>query len=136
MAGIADRFLARVTSGAFTLAALDPGARGGIPRAKAEKEMSDASPVFANLQERLYAESKRWLLVVLQGMDASGKDGTVAHVMSHVNPQGVDVTSFKQPTPVELRHQFLWRIRNRVPGPGRIAIFNRSHYEDVLVPVV
>lgn len=135
MARFADQFRARVMSEGFTVSALDPRDRAGTSRPTAEREMSDAFPLFAALQERLYAENRRSLLVVLQGMDASGKDGTIAHVMSHVNPQGVDVTSFKQPTPIELRHHFLWRIRNRVPGPGRIAIFNRSHYEDVLVPV-
>jgi len=73
------------------------------------------------------------VLVVLQGMDTSGKDGTVTHVIGHMNPQAVDVTPFKQPTPEEKRHGFLWRIRKRLPGKGYVGIFNRSHYEDVLV---
>ena len=84
------------------------------------------------LQERLYAEGKQALLIVLQGMDASGKDGTVRHVMSGLNPQSCYVVSFKVPTPEELSHDFLWRIHRRTPGKGEIAVFNRSHYEDVV----
>lgn len=86
-----------------------------------------------NLQYLLYAEHKRALLVVLQGLDAAGKDGTIRHVMSGVNPQGCRVTSFKQPTSEELTHDFLWRVHKAVPPIGDIGIFNRSHYEDVLV---
>ena len=86
-----------------------------------------------DLQERLYAEHKRSLLIVLQGMDTGGKDGTVTHVIGGTNPQGVSITAFKQPTPEERRHGFLWRIRKRLPDDGQIGIFNRSHYEDVLV---
>ena len=88
---------------------------------------------LADLQERLYAEGRRSLLVVLQAMDAAGKDGTIDHVMSGLNPQGVSVTSFKQPTPVELAHDFLWRTQLALPARGRIGVFNRSHYEEVLV---
>jgi PPK2 family polyphosphate:nucleotide phosphotransferase len=86
-----------------------------------------------SLQYLLYAEAKRAVLVVLQGLDAAGKDGTIRHVMSRVNPQGCQVASFKQPTPIEASHDFLWRIHRRVPQAGHIGIFNRSHYEDVLV---
>ena len=86
-----------------------------------------------NLQPVLYAEHKRALLIVLQGMDASGKDGTIRHVMSGVNPQGCSVTAFKQPSQKELDHDFLWRVHQAVPGRGMVGIFNRSHYEDVLV---
>jgi len=86
-----------------------------------------------NLQERLYAEHKRSLLIVLQAMDTGGKDGTITHVIGNLNPQGVQITAFKQPTPEERRHGFLWRIRRRLPDPGDVGIFNRSHYEDVLV---
>ena len=85
------------------------------------------------LQDLLYAEKKRALLIVLQGMDASGKDGTIRHVMSGVSPQGCSVTSFKVPNSEELAHDFLWRIHKAVPAKGMIGIFNRSHYEDVLV---
>src|SRR2546423_1083808 len=83
------------------------------------------------LQNLLYAEGKRSLLVVIQGMDASGKDGTIRHVFGHLNPQGVRVQSFKVPTTLELSHDFLWRIHQHTPEKGMIQIFNRSHYEDV-----
>ena len=88
---------------------------------------------LAALHDVLYAEHKHALLIVLQGMDAAGKDGTIKHVMSGVNPQGCAVTSFKQPTGAELDHDFLWRIHAAVPAKGSIGIFNRSHYEDVLI---
>ena len=85
------------------------------------------------LQELLYAEGKHKVLVVLQGMDTAGKDGTIRHVFEGVNPQGVRVASFKVPTPQELAHDYLWRVHRQTPGSGEIMIFNRSHYEDVLV---
>jgi PPK2 family polyphosphate:nucleotide phosphotransferase len=85
------------------------------------------------LQELLYADASRALLVVLQGMDSAGKDGTIRHIFTGVNPQGCQVTGFKQPTPEELSHDFLWRVHRTVPARGMIGIFNRSHYEDVLV---
>jgi PPK2 family polyphosphate:nucleotide phosphotransferase len=85
------------------------------------------------LQELLYAEHEKKVLIVLQGMDTSGKDGTVRHVMDGFNPQGVRVASFKSPTETELAHDFLWRIHPQVPASGEIVVFNRSHYEDVLV---
>ena len=85
------------------------------------------------LQELLYAEGKHKLLIVLQGMDTAGKDGVIRHVFEGVNPQGVKVASFKAPTPAELAHDYLWRIHQQTPGRGEIVIFNRSHYEDVLV---
>jgi PPK2 family polyphosphate:nucleotide phosphotransferase len=91
---------------------------------------------LADLQEVLYAGSERGLLIVLQGMDTAGKDGTIRHIFSGVNPQGCDVTPFKVPTPIEARHDFLWRCHNAVPPRGMIGIFNRSHYEDVLSPRV
>jgi len=85
------------------------------------------------LQEWLYAAQKHSVLIVLQGLDTAGKDGTIAHVMASMNPQGCDVASFKVPTPLETSHDFLWRIHQKAPGKGMITIFNRSHYEDVLV---
>ena len=85
------------------------------------------------LQDLLYAEHKHKILIVLQGMDASGKDGTIRHVFNSVDPLGVHVASFKAPTEEELRHDYLWRIHSEVPGKGEIVIFNRSHYEDVLI---
>ena len=85
------------------------------------------------LQELLYAEHKHKMLIVLQGMDTAGKDGTIRHVFRGVNPSGVRVASFKVPTPEEIAHDFLWRIHQQTPGTGEIVIFNRSHYEDVLI---
>ncbi len=84
----------------------------------------------------LYAEHTHSILVVLQALDAGGKDGTIKHVFTALNPQGTQVVSFKQPTPIELEHDFLWRVHPHAPGKGEIAIFNRSHYEDLLVPRV
>ena len=88
---------------------------------------------MAELQHMLYAQGKHALLIVLQAMDAGGKDGTIRRIMSGVNPQGVRVTSFKKPTEEELAHDFLWRVHRAVPRRGMIGIFNRSHYEDVLI---
>src|SRR5882757_8632629 len=91
---------------------------------------------LADLQEVFYASQAKALLVVLQGMDTAGKDGTIRHIFSGVNPQGCDVAAFKVPTPLEARHDFLWRVHAQVPPRGMIGIFNRSHYEDVLSPRV
>jgi len=116
------------------LARWDPeDTAGWRDKAAAEKALADNTARLAELQYRLYAEDKRALLVVLQAMDAAGKDGTVRHVFGGVNPQGCRVTSFKAPTPAELAHDFLWRIHKAVPGRGEIGVFNRSHYEDVLI---
>jgi PPK2 family polyphosphate:nucleotide phosphotransferase len=95
--------------------------------------MPDLQDRLLQLQTLLWAESQRALLVVLQAMDGGGKDGTIAHVFRGVNPQGTKVTAFKAPSPLELSHDFLWRAHNAVPAKGEIGIFNRSHYEDVLV---
>jgi PPK2 family polyphosphate:nucleotide phosphotransferase len=91
---------------------------------------------LADLQEVFYASQSKALLVVLQGMDTAGKDGTISHIFSGINPQGCDVAAFKVPTPLESRHDFLWRVHAQVPPRGMIGIFNRSHYEDVLSPRV
>jgi PPK2 family polyphosphate:nucleotide phosphotransferase len=117
------------------LDARDPADTSGAPGGKHATQTTFAalSDTLLDLQERLYAESARSLLVVLQAMDAGGKDGTIKHVFRGLNPQGVRVTSFKAPTPQELEHDFLWRVHQAVPGHGTIGIFNRSHYEDVLV---
>src|SRR5258708_1795948 len=88
---------------------------------------------MARLQYQMYAEHEHSLLIVLQGLDASGKDGTIRRVFTGMNPQGCRVAAFKQPTPTELDHDFLWRVHAQVPGKGDVATFNRSHYEDVLV---
>ena len=102
-------------------------------RDKAEKEFKGLRKELAELQYRFYSEAKRKLLVVLQAMDAGGKDGTIRRVTEGINPQGVRVTSFKAPSKRELARDYLWRIHREVPGKGMIRIFNRSHYEDVLV---
>jgi PPK2 family polyphosphate:nucleotide phosphotransferase len=100
---------------------------------KAEKELQRLTVELEAFQELLYAEQKHKVLVVLQGMDTSGKDGVIRHVFEGVNPQGVKVASFKVPSADELAHDYLWRIHKQVPGKGELVIFNRSHYEDVLV---
>lgn len=97
------------------------------------KELAKLNTRLEALQELLYAEGKHKLLIVFQAMDAGGKDGTIRSVFEGVNPQGVKVASFKVPTPEELAHDYLWRIHKQTPGKGEIVIFNRSHYEDVLV---
>lgn len=102
-------------------------------RDAAEKEFEELKQELAKLQERLYAEAKQKVLVVLQAMDTGGKDSTIRSVFSGVNPQGVQVKSFKEPTKEELAHDFLWRIHQAVPASGYIGVFNRSHYEDVIV---
>jgi PPK2 family polyphosphate:nucleotide phosphotransferase len=102
-------------------------------RQVAETEFRALRDELIELQARIYAEDKHKVLVVLQAMDAGGKDGTIRHVFRGVNPQGVRVTSFKAPSKWELEHDFLWRIHNAVPAKGMIGVFNRSHYEDVLV---
>jgi len=120
------------------LSRFDPDDTSACPEGK-----EAVQPVFdklndrlEELQERLWAEHRHKVLVVLQGMDTSGKDGTIRHVFEGVNPSGVRVAAFKAPTPEELDHDFLWRVHPRVPGRGELVIFNRSHYEDVVaVPV-
>ena len=99
----------------------------------AEQELLDLNNELSSLQELLFASQHQSMLIVLQGMDTSGKDGTIRHVLSHVNPQGCKVHSFKEPTQLELAHDFLWRIHGATPAKGTMTIFNRSHYEDVLV---
>ena len=98
-----------------------------------EKRLRDE---LSDLQYRLYAEGRRSVLIVLQGMDASGKDGLIAHIMNGVNPQGINVTSFKHPSALELSHDFIWRHYVATPEKGMIGIFNRSHYENVLISKV
>jgi PPK2 family polyphosphate:nucleotide phosphotransferase len=111
-----------------------PGVKG---KRRAAKDLAKVAPRLADLQERLYAEGKaggtRRLVLLLQGMDTSGKDGAVKHVVGQVNPAGVRITSFGQPTEEERRHSFLWRITRALPDPGYLGVFNRSQYEDVLV---
>ena len=102
-------------------------------REQAEAEFYSLREELIEWQRRLYAEGERSLLIVLQAMDAGGKDGTIRHVLKGVNPQGVHVASFKSPSTLELSHDFLWRIHREVPPRGMIGVFNRSHYEDVLI---
>jgi len=111
----------------------DPGYTGQVPRQQAAGLLADGVDLLAEYQDRLAAQDTYGALLVLQGLDASGKDGTIKHVMSGVNPQGVEVRAFKQPSAEELDHDFLWRYQRALPGRGRIGIFNRSHYEEVLV---
>jgi len=102
-------------------------------RRKGEAALLSLREELDRLQELFYADARRGLLVILQGMDTSGKDGVIRHVFEGVNPQGVRVASFKKPTPEESAHDFLWRIHRSAPAKGEIVIFNRSHYEDVLI---
>ena len=116
------------------LGKLDPGYKGDHESAEtAKQETEHYRAKLSHQQALLYAERKHSVLVVLQALDAGGKDGTVNHVFSALNPQGTTVVGFKQPTPLELAHDFLWRVHRHTPGRGEVAIFNRSHYEDVLV---
>ena len=127
----------------FRLADIDPNSTPGFTGADAKLEgqqlFSARDGEMADLQERMYARARAGLddapslLVVLQGMDAAGKGGIVRHVFGSVDPQGLQIASFKAPTEEELQHDFLWRIRKQLPKPGRIGVFDRSHYEDVLV---
>jgi PPK2 family polyphosphate:nucleotide phosphotransferase len=129
-----ELLLAKPSDGRFRMADVDPAATPGLNKPKrAARDLKRHKIILSDLQERLFAEKKRSLLIVLQGMDGSGKDGTITHVIGEMNPQGTEIAAFKQPTPEERRHGFLWRIRRRLPAPGLIGIFNRSHYEDVLI---
>lgn len=100
---------------------------------KTKQKVAELTAELEDLQNLLFAEGKHSLLIVIQGLDASGKDGAIRNVFSHVNPMGVQVKSFKVPTAEELSHDFLWRVHQHVPAKGMMQIFNRSHYEDVLV---
>ncbi len=151
--GRAEREYARAVSGGKEIAAMDyrkafrvkPGSKVDLDSIdagyKGKHEDEDTAKVelakykdrLCKLQYLMYAEKKHSLLIVLQALDAGGKDGTVDHVMSVLNPQGTTVAAFKNPTAAELDHDFLWRVHPHVPGKGTVAIFNRSHYEDVLI---
>jgi PPK2 family polyphosphate:nucleotide phosphotransferase len=105
----------------------------GDDKGDGKERLKSLNDRLEELQELLYAEGRNRLLVVLQAMDTGGKDGTIRHVFDGTNPQGVKVASFKKPTPMELAHDYLWRVHPHTPGSGEMVIFNRSHYEDVLV---
>ncbi|MET7302382.1 PPK2 family polyphosphate kinase [Embleya sp. NPDC005575] len=130
----------RLTGGPVDLTAIDPRATPGFcgDKADALADIAAMGPRLAEFQEKLYAQAvaggaRRRVLLVVQGMDTSGKGGTVKHVIGQFNPSGCHIHAFKAPTEEELGHPFLWRIRNQVPGPGLIGVFDRSHYEDVLI---
>ncbi|WP_091179748.1 polyphosphate kinase 2 family protein [Microlunatus flavus] len=134
--------LLRLPAGAVDLSSIPTGSTLGFPgrgKADAGSVTADLRPELDELQERLFAtgrstpETAPKVLLVLQGMDTSGKGGVVRHAIGMVDPQGVDITSFKAPTKTELAHPFLWRIERALPGPGTIGVFDRSHYEDVLI---
>lgn len=126
----------RILSGTrVTLADWDPNDKSEFPlsKQKARQYLRELNTELEALQELLYAEHKHQVLIVLQAMDTGGKDGTIRHVFEGVNPSGVKVASFKVPSKEELDHDYLWRVHKQTPGKGEIVIFNRSHYEDVLV---
>lgn len=115
------------------LKAIDPDFHGNYDKEGAREETERLRDKLGNLQERLYAEGKQALLCVFQAMDTGGKDGVIEKVFEGINPQGARVAAFKVPTPEELSHDFLWRVHEKAPPKGYIGIFNRSHYEEVLV---
>jgi PPK2 family polyphosphate:nucleotide phosphotransferase len=118
---------------AFRLGDFTPGDRGGLDKQAAQDVLAKDIRRLAELQERLYADDRWSLLLIFQAMDAAGKDSVIKHVMTGINPQGCHVTAFKAPSDEELDHDFLWRAARALPERGRIGIFNRSHYEEVLV---
>jgi PPK2 family polyphosphate:nucleotide phosphotransferase len=118
----------------LSLKDVDPGFKGhNATHESAAQDLERYRQKLGQMQSLLYAEKKHSLLIVIQALDAGGKDGTINHVFAAFNPQGTSVTGFKQPTPIELDHDFLWRIHPHAPAKGWVAIFNRSHYEDVLI---
>jgi len=132
MALVDKRFLVRPGS-KITLKGCDPRESGGLKKKQGRAKLREIMRPLNELQQLLYASGTHSLLVVLQGMDTAGKDGVIKHVVGAFNPQGCQVTSFKVPTSEELAHDFLWRVHKAAPGRGMVGIFNRSHYEDVLV---
>jgi PPK2 family polyphosphate:nucleotide phosphotransferase len=125
--------IAKADTAATTGLVPNKGEKNGDLKARAEQELAADVKQIAKLQEVLYAENQTSVLVVLQGMDTSGKDGVIRHVFSGVNPQGCHVTSFKKPSEAEADRDYLWRIHAAVPAKGEIGVFNRAHYEDVLI---
>jgi len=127
----------RITNGRrFRLRDVDPGDTGPLKKgdkSRAEDMLQEGVHALSALQDRLYAQDKWGVLLIFQAMDAAGKDGAIAHVMSGVNPQGCQVASFKAPSAEELDHDYLWRCQRHLPERGRIGIFNRSYYEEVLI---
>jgi PPK2 family polyphosphate:nucleotide phosphotransferase len=134
MVFVTDSFVVRPGASA-NLRDRDPGSTAGAPgdRAATDAVFAQQQGRLAVLQDRLWAEGRRSLLVVLQAMDTAGKDGTIRHVFRGFNPSGTRVAAFKEPTELEAAHDFLWRVHRQVPRAGEVVVFNRSHYEDVLV---
>lgn len=128
------RYAHRVSPGdKVRLGDIDPGANGGLNKDEGKAAFVELNATLDVMQEQLYAAGKHALLLILQGMDTAGKDGAIRNVMLNLNPQGCRVESFKVPTEEELAHDFLWRVHKVVPRKGMVGVFNRSHYEDVLV---
>ena len=127
------RLLAVAPGSKVDLGEFDAGESFGREKDAAEADLGKILARLADLQSRLWAEAKHRVLVVMQGIDAAGKDGTIQVIAGAFNPQGTPVTSFKVPSPIEQAHDYLWRVHQRIPGKGEIGIFNRSHYEEVLV---
>ena len=133
MSRLAERYCVR-KGHKFRLADVDPADTSAVPsRSHAERLLEKSTAILSEMQEKLYAQDRWALLLIFQGMDAAGKDSAIKHVMSGVNPQVCDVHSFKQPSAQELDHDFLWRTHSACPERGRIGIFNRSYYEEVVV---
>jgi PPK2 family polyphosphate:nucleotide phosphotransferase len=116
-----------------SLAKYAPDDTGGLDRAEGERRMQELDRELAELQELLYAAGRHSVILLLQGLDTSGKDGTIKRVLKEVNPAGCHIHAFKSPTHLELAHDYLWRIHQHVPAKGELGVFNRSHYEDVLI---
>jgi PPK2 family polyphosphate:nucleotide phosphotransferase len=129
-----ERWRVKPNHGA-NLREVDPASTSGSPGGKAETEaiFGELHDELRDLHDRLWAEGKRALLVVLQAMDAGGKDGTIRHIFKGLQPQAATVTTFKAPTPEDKAHDFLWRVHKATPEAGHVGVFNRSHYEDVVV---
>ncbi|HEY7021252.1 MAG TPA: PPK2 family polyphosphate kinase [Ktedonobacterales bacterium] len=125
--------LTDATGKRISLKDIDPGDTHGMSQEEAERKLPAMQERLGDLHNLLYGATHQSLLIVLQGLDTAGKDGSVKHLMQGLNPIGCDIASFKQPTAEELAHDFLWRIHKRTPALGWVTIFNRSHYEDVLV---
>ena len=125
--------LSDATGRHISLKDIDPGDTNGMSEEEVEKRLPAMQERLGGLHNLLYGAAHQGLLVVLQGLDTAGKDGSVKHLVQGLNPIGCEITSFKQPTAEELAHDFLWRVHPHSPGLGQVSIFNRSHYEDVLV---
>jgi PPK2 family polyphosphate:nucleotide phosphotransferase len=129
----AEKVLTDATGKRVSLKDIDPGGTNGMSEEDVERKLPAMQERLGELHNLLYGAAHQSLLIVLQGLDTAGKDGSVKHLMAGLNPVGCDIASFKQPTAEELAHDFLWRVHPHTPALGQVTIFNRSHYEDVLV---